>query len=76
MLGKEYKMDKPTEFTTVNEGSRTYHYLEGSLCFKNIESVCIRPSGSHRLNLKDGRKVVVVPGWKALEISGIDDWIF
>ena len=72
----EYVIEKPTEFITVNEAQRIYTYKDKTISFKDIESICVRSSGSHRLNLKNGDRVVVQPGWLTLRIKGLPEWIF
>lgn len=64
------------EFVDVAEQSRTYHYADGgSVTFESVRSVGVSNSGTHRLNLQDGRKIIVVPGWRWIEFSA-DKWSF
>ncbi len=44
------------------------------LKIEGVAAVCVRPSGTHRLNAK-GRLWIVAPGWDAIEIDA-DDWTF
>jgi hypothetical protein len=63
------------DFKTVNEKKRSYDFGNGNLLtFENVESICVRPSGTHRLNLKDGKKVIVKNRWLAIAIDG--EWVF
>ena len=65
------------DFKTVNEKKRTYIFPNNDrVTFDEIEEICVRPSGTHRLNLKDGRKVIVPTGWLAVEIEGLPEWVF
>jgi hypothetical protein len=62
--------------TPINppERSRTYHYADGrTLAMKDVRALCVRPSGTHRLETADGRKWIVAPGWVAIELD-VDDW--
>jgi hypothetical protein len=54
---------------------RTYLFPSGKVAFENVVAVCVRPSGTHRLELADGRKVIVNPGWLAVELD-MDEWTF
>ena len=65
------------EFQTVNEAKRTYIFPNNNRVeFEGVEQICVRKSGTHRLNLKDGRKVIVPTGWLAVEIEGLPAWGF
>jgi len=57
------------------EKSRTYHYADHSRVILNVTAVCVRPSGSHRLETADGKKWIVQPGWEAIELD-MEDWTF
>ncbi len=68
-------MAKP-ELMPLNhvERSRTYHFPDGkTLTLKDVTHLLVRPSGTHRLMTKDGRKWIVPPGWLAVELD-VDDW--
>jgi hypothetical protein len=69
-------MDKP-EFVklTNRERSRTYHFQGHKLTVLDVVAVCVRPSGTHRLETADGRKWIVAAGWNAIEID-VDEWTF
>jgi hypothetical protein len=56
------------------ERSRTYVF-PGNEEFRvdGVTRICVRPSGSHRLETKDGLKVIVKAGWLAIKIVA-DDW--
>lgn len=57
------------EFVAViGEKRRTYLFADGSLTVDNVVRVCVRPSGGHRLETKDGRKFIVAPRWHAIEV--------
>lgn len=69
-------IEKPVLITLeMPERSRTYHYADHSRTIKDVVAVCVRPSGSHRLETKDGHKWIVQPGWEAIEID-VDAWTF
>lgn len=56
------------------EESRAYVYPDGSrYSVSGVTHVCVRPSGTHRLNKSDGTKVLVLPGWVAIEFV-MDAW--
>jgi len=52
----------------VGEKSRTYVFPSGRYEVAGVTGVCVRPSGSHRLQLADGGKRIVAPGWLAIEV--------
>jgi hypothetical protein len=52
------------------ETRRTYHFLGGErLELRDVVALCVRPSGTHRLETADGRKWIVPPGWLAIELE-------
>ncbi len=65
------------DFTRIEppEKKRTYLFANGQVSFENVVAVCIRPSGSHRLELADGRKIIVAANWLAIELE-IGSWTF
>lgn len=67
----------PLEFQEVKgEKSRTYHYGCGTtFTVDNVVKLCVRPSGNHRLENKDGKKYIVDGGWIAIEIDA-ESWDF
>lgn len=66
--------DKP-EFVELDppEKKRTYHFPGRSITLKNVVALCVRPSGSHRLETADGRKWIVPPSWLAIELE-VEAW--
>ena len=65
------------DFKVVDEAKRTYVFPGGNrVVYEGVESICVRPSGTHRLNLKNGCKVIVPTGWLAIEIDSLKDWVF
>lgn len=68
--------DKP-EFVDLiaPERKRTYHFPTGDVSFCDVVRVCVRPSGTHRLETADGKKHIVNPGWLALTLD-MDAWTF
>ncbi len=68
---------EPMAFTELQppERMRAYHFPESTLVIQNVCRICIRPSGTHRLETKDGRKWIVPTGWMAIEID-MDAWTF
>lgn len=67
-------MPEELKFTTVSEKSRKYIFPSGEVEIKDVTGVCVRPSGTHRINAKDG-KYIVQPGWIAIKLD-IDNWTF
>ena len=64
------------EFTEVQEQVRVYHFPNGEkVTLPGVVSINVSRSGTHRLNLKDGRKVIVPSGWLAIEFDA-DEWTF
>lgn len=58
------------------EKSRTYHFSDGSsFTIVGVTFLCVRPSGNHRVQSKDGKKFIIPPTWIALEIEA-DAWDF
>jgi hypothetical protein len=56
------------------ERKRIYHFPGGeTVTFENVTHFLARPSGSHRLQLGDGRKFIVMPGFLWIELD-VDDW--
>lgn len=68
--------DKPAMTKLIPpEKSRTYHYQGHSLTILNVSAICVRDSGTHRLETIAGLKWIVVPGWLAIEID-TPEWTF
>ncbi len=59
------------------ERSRTYmfatEYGKQEITVKNVTAICVRPSGSHRLETAKGTKYIIPGGWLALEVDA-DQW--
>lgn len=62
------KLDPP-------ERKRTYHFRGQSISYENVTAIEVRSSGRHRLELADGRKIIVQPDWLAVELE-VDSWTF
>ena len=64
------------KFTELDNGekSRTYTF-PGNQTFtvKNVARICVRPSGSHRLEDSDGCKYIIPSGWIAIKVEA-DKW--
>jgi hypothetical protein len=65
------------KFTELNppERSRTYVFPTGTVTYHNVTKVCVRPSGTHRLETADGQKHIVNPGWLSMDLD-MDAWTF
>lgn len=58
---------------TNGEKSRTYVWPNGARdTIENVTSICVRPSGSHRLQTADGKKHIVPTGWLRIEIDAAE----
>jgi len=70
-------MSEPLEFKKLSptENKRTYHYPDGKFTVENVSAVCVRPSGTHRLETATGQKYIVRAGWLAIELD-MDAWTF
>lgn len=63
------KLDPP-------ERSRTYHFPgREQVTLTDVVALCVRPSGTHRLETADGRKWIVPSGWLAIELD-MEGWTF
>ena len=60
---------------TYPEKSRTYRFPSGNVTVDNVVRVCARTSGSHRLETKDGSKVIIPSGFLAIQIEA-KKWSF
>ena len=57
-----------------DERSRTYYFPIGPpMKFENVQRLCVRPSGTHRLELADGAKVIVPAGFRAIVVDA-EEW--
>ncbi len=69
-------MEKPEMIKLATpEKCRIYHYKDHQIAIKDVVAVCVRPSGSHRLETADGKKWIIMPGWDAVELE-TETWTF
>ena len=63
------------EFTELTNGerSRTYVFPNGEVKVENVVRLCVRPSGTHRLETQDGTKWIVPAGWLGIKVDA-DKW--
>lgn len=67
-------MQEKLEFTTITgERSRTYTFGSGVVTVEKVTRLCVRPSGTHRLETADGRKVIVAASWLSISVDA-DEW--
>jgi hypothetical protein len=68
-------MNNELSFAKLNppERKRTYHFPSGKLSIENVTAICVRPSGTHRLETAEGRRWIITAGWLAVELD-VDDW--
>jgi hypothetical protein len=63
-------------FKSVKKQNRTYHFPKGEkVCIKNIVSINVSKSGTHRINTKNGKKHIVPSGWLHIEFDA-EEWTF
>jgi hypothetical protein len=56
------------------ERSREYVFPGGErLKYQDVVALGVSSRGTHRLELKDGRKIIVPMGWLAIELD-VDKW--
>jgi hypothetical protein len=63
------------EFIEVNEQSRTYVFPAGAITIKQVKSINVSKSGTHRINTVDGKKYIVPTGWLYIEFDA-PEWTF
>ena len=63
------------EFINVKKQDRVYEFANGTVEIKNIISINVSKSGTHRLNTEDGKKHIVPSGWLHIEFNA-DEWTF
>jgi hypothetical protein len=64
-------------FKPINPVERKRTYLfpnDQKVTFTQVDAICVRPSGTHRLTCEEGM-VVVPAGWLAIVID-TDKWSF
>jgi hypothetical protein len=71
---KESGMDD-LKFNVISppEKSRTYIFPAGSITVLGVSGVCVRPSGTHRLECSDGARWIIPAGWLGIKLD-IADW--
>jgi len=67
------QVNKP-EFIEVNRQDRKYTFPNGVVEIKDIMSINVSKSGTHRLNTVDGKKHIVPYGWLHIELDIDGDW--
>jgi hypothetical protein len=64
------------EFTKVESQNRTYIFPKGEkVHLKNVHSIHVSKSGTHRINTEDGKKHIVPTGWIHIEFDA-KKWTF
>lgn len=67
-------MKETLEFTTITgERSRTYTFGDGSVTIENVVKLCVRPSGTHRLETAEGKKFIVAANWLTIAVDA-NEW--
>lgn len=65
----EEEADNKLRFAPVRgEHRRTYHFPKGTVTILDVMQICVRPSGTHRLETKSGQKHIIAAGWLSIEI--------
>lgn len=66
------------QFTKLDPPEKRRAYVfpgPNIVAFENVTAVCVRPSGTHRLETADGMKHIVNTGWLAITLE-MDAWTF
>lgn len=67
-------MKEALEFVNITgERWRTYTFGDGSVTVENVVKLCVRPSGTHRLETADGKKLIVAANWLTISVDA-DAW--
>lgn len=67
-------MDKPTmQPLNPSEKKRTYTFPSGKVEIENVSAICVRASGTHRLETADGKKIIIPAGWLMIELD-VESW--
>lgn len=69
-------MEKLNFIRLKGEQARTYIFPGGKIRFERVSEICVRPSGTHRLNMADGKRAIVNSGWLAILIEAKVGWTF
>ena len=78
IMAEEKVSDDTLTFVPIDppEKTRRYLYPGGNIiALENVTAVCVRPSGTHRVETADGKKQIIAPGWLAIEID-TPKWTF
>lgn len=70
-------MPKP-EFNLLKEPEswREYTFPDGkTVRIDDVSKIAVSDSGFHRLECGDGRKFIIPPGWRKIEIR-VSEWTF
>lgn len=70
-------MDEKPVFVKLDppESSRVYDFGNGkTVTIQNVTAICVRPSGTHRLETADGTKWIIPPGWIAISFKA-EGWM-
>jgi hypothetical protein len=62
------------DFKQVNEQRRTYYYPQGEMVIDDVVKLAV-PGSTHRLETKDGRKLIMNSNWMAIKLD-VEDWSF
>lgn len=78
----ETTVNGPHQFIEVAEQNRTYIYphpkLENktvSVSLEGVKSIHVSASGTHRINLTNGKKRIMPSGWVSIEFDA-EKWTF
>ena len=67
-------MKEELVFTFIKgERSRTYTFGDGTITVEKVTAICVRPSGTHRLQTEDGKKIIVAANWLSILVDA-DEW--
>ncbi len=65
------------QFTKLDppERKRAYYFPGGKVEIENVTAICVRQSGTHRIETASGEKYIINPGWFAIRLE-VDAWTF
>lgn len=66
-------MDKLEFIEIKGERSRVYTFPGQTVRVENVVKLCVRPSGTHRLETASGQKFIIAPSWLSIAIDA-DAW--
>lgn len=72
---KENTMEFDWKTIDAPERARTYIFPTGELRIENVSRLCVRSSGTHRIETTNGNKYIVPTGWLGIKLE-MEAWSF